>query len=373
MVRTVGVEEELLLTDPETRQIGSRSPQVLKEFREHGAGREPSVADDDLDRELFRHQVEIRTRPEKDLDETRAQLLASRRYAGESAETAGLTVVASGMVPLGGMPPQVSDDDRYRNMMTTYGRIASYGATCGMHAHVAVDSDEEGVAVIDGIAPWLPELVAVSANSPFSDGEDTCYASWRSETWRRWPSAGVTEMFGSVEGYRAACRFLLESGAAGDEGMLYLGARLSPGNPTVEVRVADVCTDPEDTLLVAALTRGLVETAARDAQAGREPDLWRAEALRACHWRAARYGVSEELVHPALRERAPAHEVLDALADHVRDALEDAGDADLVADGIVRVTTHSGARLQRAAYERSGSIEGVVDDLIERTRASWED
>ncbi len=370
MVRTIGIEEELLLVDPETRQIGSRSPQVLKEFREHGAGRAPWVSHDEVDREFYRHQVEIRTKPATDLSETRSEILLDRRYAAEAAAAAGLATVASGMVPIGGMPLQVSNDNRYRNMLTTYGRIALYGNACGMHVHVAVDSDEEGVAVIDRIAPWLPVLVAISANSPFYDGEDTGYASWRSETWRRWPSAGFTEQFGSVAGYREASRFLIESGAAGDERMLYFSARLSRANPTVEVRVADVCTDPADGLLVAALTRGLVEQAARDAAAGRKPDHWRAEALRACHWRAARYGVSGSLVHPRRRERASAHEVLDALVDHVGEALEDAGDADLVARGIARVMSHSGARLQRAAYERTGSVEGVVDDLVARTRAA---
>jgi carboxylate-amine ligase len=372
MVRTVGVEEELLLIDPETREIGSRSPQVLKEFREHGAGREPAVADKDLDRELFRHQVEIRTKPETELDRTREQILASRRYAGESAEAAGLATAASGVAPLGGMPLQVSDDDRYRLMLTTFGQTALYGATCGMHVHVAVESDEEGVAVIDRIAPWLPVLVAVAANSPFSSGEDTGYASWRNESWTRWPSAGVTEQFGSLSEYRSACQFLKDSGAALDDGMLYLAARLSPSNPTVEVRVCDVCTEPEDALLVAALTRGLVETAAREAVAGGEPEPWRAEALRVCHWRAARYGLSETLVHPVHRKPAPAREVLEALAEHVAKAVTDAGDTAVVDGGLARVTTRTGASLQRAAYESSGDVTGVVDDLIERTRASWD-
>jgi glutamate---cysteine ligase / carboxylate-amine ligase len=373
MVRTVGIEEELLLIDPATRQIGSRSPQVLKQFREHGAGRDPSVPDDEVDSEFYRHQVEIRTQPAADLDDARAQVLTARRYASEAAEAIGLATVASGLVPIGGMPLQVTDDNRYRNMLTTYRRIASYGSTCGLHVHVAVDSDEEGVAVIDRIVPWLPVLAAIAANSPFYDGEDTGYASWRGETWRRWPSAGVTEQFGSLAGYQAACRFLLASGAAGDEGMLYLDARLSRANPTVEVRVADVCTDPDDGLLVTALTRGLVETAARDAAAGREPDPWRSEALRACHWVAARYGLTDALVHPARRQLAPAREVLDALADRVGEALEEAGDADLVDKGLARVAAHNGASLQWAAYERCGSVEGVVDDLIERTRAAFQD
>jgi carboxylate-amine ligase len=371
MVRTVGVEEELLLIDPETRQLGSRSPQVLKEFREHGAGRDPGVADDDLDRELFRHQVEIRTRPESDLRAIRTQLLEARRHAAEAAEASGLVTVASGTAPYARLPVQVSDDDRYRHMRETFARIATYGGTCGMHVHVAVDSDEQGVAVVDRVAPWLPVLVAVAANSPYDQGEDTGYASWRFESWGRWPSAAVPEQFGSLAGYRDACRFLMASGAAVDEGMLYLPVRLARDHPTVEVRVADVCTDPDDATLVAALARGLVETAVRDAETGREADPWRADALRACYWRASRYGMTDALVHPVRREVAPAREVLEALVAHVEDAIAEARDDDLVAAGVDRVCARSGATLQRAAYERTGDVAGVVDDLIERTRTSW--
>jgi carboxylate-amine ligase len=372
MVRTVGVEEELLLVDPQSRQTGPFSPQVLKEFREHGPGRRDDVADDDLDRELFRHQVEIRTDPQRDLADLREQVVASRRYAGEAAESAGIAVVASGTSPCGGPPLQVTDDDRYRRMVDTFGRTAAYAGTCGMHVHVAVDSDEEGVEVIDRVAPWLPALLAVSANSPFDDGADTGYASWRTESWNRWPSAGVTEQFGSVRGYRDACRFLLDSGAALDGGMLYLAARLSSEHPTVELRVCDVCTDPDDAVLVAALARGLVETAARQAAAGEEPDRWRAEALRACHWRAARYGVSDSLVHPRRRTLAPAREVLEAVVEHTSAALADAGDSELVRRGLDRITSRSGATLQRATYESTGEVTAVVDDLIERTHASWD-
>lgn len=372
MVRTVGMEEELLLVDPSTRQTGSRSPQVLKQFREHGPGRDPAVADDDLDREIFRHQVETRTSPVEDLAEARDQILTARRWAAEAADSADLAIVASGVLPYGQLPLQVSESDRYHRMLATYGRVARYGATCGMHVHVAVDSDEEGVAVIDRIMPWLPVLVAISANSPFCQGEDTGYASWRSQTWQRWPSAGSYEQFGSVEAYRESTRFMLESGAAADRGMLYLDARLSEEYPTVEVRGADVCTDPEDTLLLAALTRGLVETAARESAAGREAARWRSEAVRACHWRAGRFGLTDTLVHPLEREQRPARDVLAALVDHVHEVLIETGDVDLVTDGMARVVAHSGASLQRAAFERTGEAEGVVDDLIERTRRSWD-
>ena len=89
--------------------------------------------------------------------------------------------------------PVVSDNERYRDMAELFGQIARRGTTCGMHVHVAIESPEEGVRCIDRIAPWLPVLLAVSANSPYNEGLDTGYASWRTQLWSTWPSAGPTE------------------------------------------------------------------------------------------------------------------------------------------------------------------------------------
>ncbi|MDQ4053706.1 MAG: glutamate--cysteine ligase [Actinomycetota bacterium] len=371
MVRTIGIEEELLLVDPDTGQMSPGARQVIKEFHEHGGRARPTVATDELDHELFRHQLEVRTDPTTDLDDAAAQVVDARRTAGEAADATGLAAIACGIVPRGETAVVVSPYDRYRDMVSVFGEVARQGGTCGMHVHVGIESDEEGVAVIDRIAPWLPVVLAISANSPFHDDRDTGYASWRSQVWTRWPTGGSTQRFGSVEAYRALCQFLLDSGAARDPGMLYFETRLSEANPTVEIRVSDMCTDPADALLIAAVARGLVETAARAWRAGDEPREWRTEELRACHWRAARYGVADALVLPETRQLAGAREVLDALTAAIRPALEEAGDLEVVTEGLRRVLSHSGARAQRAAYERTGDVRGVVDDLIDRTRASW--
>jgi carboxylate-amine ligase len=373
MVRTVGLEEELLLLDPRTREVAPAARRVLKEFREHGRGRaRPRPATDEVDQELFRHQLETRTDPTRDLRDAFAQLVSARRTAGEAARAVGLATAACGMVPLGGEQSAVSPNDRYRDMVDRYGDVAREGGTCGMHVHVAIGSDDEGVGVLDRIAPWLPVLLALSANSPFARGRDTGYASWRAQVWSRWPSAGPTEQFGSVAGYRATCRMLLDTGAARDEGMLYFDARLSASQPTLEVRISDTCTDPVEAAVVAALARGLVETGARSWADDRPVPHWRAEALRAAHWRASRYGLSDDLVDPSARALRPAREVLDALVSDLRPVLAEAGDLDLVQTGLDRAVRDSGAARQRAAYERTGTVEGVVDDLVSRTEASWD-
>ncbi|GAB2878661.1 carboxylate-amine ligase [Nocardioides pacificus] len=376
MTRTLGIEEELLLVDPQTREITSRSHQVMKHRREQRGGQPTPGSLDasaELDQELFLHMLETHTDPVIDLDEGLRQVVVARRTAGEAARAAGAAAVAAATLPFNDGPARVTPDDRYRSIVDTFGGVGRTGGTCGMHVHVAVESDEEGVAVIDRIRPWLPVLLAVSANSPYADGTDSGYASWRAQVWGRWPTAGAAEPFGSVDRYREVAATLQEFGAALDAGMLYFDARLSAAHPTVEIRVADVCTDPQDTVLVAGLTRALVETAAREWREGQTPPQWRSDLLRAAHWRASKHGLAEALVHPLERELRPAREVLESLVRTVRPALEEAGDVATVEAGVERVLVAGGAVRQRSAFERGGDLSAVVDDLVWRTESSWSD
>jgi len=278
-------------------------------------------------------------------------------------------VAVCASVPLAMDEPVISDNDRYRDMAETFGQVARRGTTCGMHVHVAIDSDEEGVRCIDRITPWLPVLLAVSSNSPYDEGLDTGYASWRTQLWSTWPSAGPTEPFGTVAGYRRAGERMIASGAARDAAMLYFDARLSEGQPTLEVRILDAVTDPQDVGLLAALVRALVETAV-DGWPDAVP-VWRAEELRAARWRASRYGLADQLLDPHTHTLRPAREVLGRLVELVSTRLDAVGDSDRVAHGVERVLGATGAARQRAAFERTGSVEGVVDDLLARTAASW--
>ena len=180
-IRTFGLEEELHLVDPSTGETTARSPEVLKIFGERATippGGLPRTAADELDAELFRHQLETRTDPVLSGDEALSQLWAARRTAAGAAGAAGAAVVAAGTLPLAARSAVVSPQDRYRDIVHRYGAIGRAAGTCGMHVHVGIDSDEEGVAVIDRLRPWLPVLLAVSANSPYANGEDSGYASW---------------------------------------------------------------------------------------------------------------------------------------------------------------------------------------------------
>jgi carboxylate-amine ligase len=375
-VRKVGVEEELLLVDPETGELANAAGAVLHEHRSEHAD-DSGRAAEDLEGELLRHMVETHTDPSGDLAQIERELRTARRTALEAAEESGFALAAVATPPLGPADPAVSANPRYERIVDEFGDTGRRAGTLGMHVHVDIADDEEGVRVIDGLRPWLPLLVAVSANSPYAAGRDTGYASWRHQVWGRWPTAGPAEPFGSVAEYRRVGESLIGLGAALDPGMLYYDARLAADFPTVEIRVADTCTEIEDALLVVALARALVETLAHDPDPDpdHDPDHdsdntvpVRSELLRAAGWRASRLGVSGELVHPVTWSLVPAAEAVGVLTERVGPALVRAGDTELVSRGVARLfSSGNGARRQRATFERSGSLRDVVRDLVDRT------
>ena len=366
-LRTVGVEEELLLVDPCGGGPRAVSGAALRYAEDDpGAGRDGQL---NLSHELQQQQLETDTRPCHSLDEVDAELRRWRRAAALAAERAGAQVAALATSPIA-VEPATTPEPRYRRMVEEFGLTAHEQLSCGCHVHVAVNSGEEGVAVLDRIRPWLPPLLALSANSPFWQGGDSGYASYRSQVWGRWPSAGPTGTFGSLDGYRTAIQELLASGTVLDEGMVYFDARLARHQPTLEIRVADVCLHAEDAVLLAALARGLVETSARAWRAGVDPPPVRTELLRLATWRAGRSGTEAELVHPTTGRPVPAAVAVQALLDHVTPALADAGEFDTMRELLRAVLRRgTGSRVQRAVFARTGQLADVVADAVTRTAA----
>ncbi|MEV8068454.1 glutamate--cysteine ligase [Streptomyces sp. NPDC085995] len=361
-MRTVGVEEELLLVDPETGEPKALSAAVL-------ARAEADDADQDVfEKELYGQMLEFATHPQRSMAELGAEIVRCRKEAARHAGEIGCAVAALATSPLP-VSPTISINPRYQWLADQYGIATREQLVCGMHVHVSVESDEEGVAVLDRIRPWLPVLLAVSANSPFWQGKDTSYDSYRSRVWDRWPSAGPTELFGSPERYHRLVADMVATGVILDEKMAYFDARLSERYPTVEVRVSDVCLHAETAQLIATLARALVESAARDWRAGKEPVDHSVSLLRLAAWQAARAGLARELLHPATMRRLPAESVLGALLDHVGDALADSGDLDQVREAVAALLRRgTGARVQRELLERTGSLREVVTECVRHTQ-----
>jgi carboxylate-amine ligase len=353
--RSVGVEEEFLLVEPGTGQPRAAAGTVLR------------TGSPDLEGELQEQQLETSSQPCGSLEDLHRELRRCRAVAGEAAGRAGARVAALATLPVP-VEPSPLRTSRYERMAADYGMTAQEQLTCGCHVHVGIDSDEEGVAVLDRIGPWLATLLALSANSPFWQGRDSSYASFRYQVWGRWPTSGPTGPFGTARAYRETIQQMVATGTIIDPGMVYFNARLSDRYPTIEVRIADVCLRPGDAVLTAGLIRALIETAARAWRAGRPARQTRTELLRLAAWRASRSGLDGDLISPVTGQPEPAAAVISALVEHCREALGDAGDAGAVGELLADLLGRgNGAVFQREEYGRSGSLPAMISRAVDVT------
>lgn len=339
---TIGVEEEFLLVDPDSGEPVARNTVVAE------------LADDDgvdLQLELTSCQVETATGVADDLADIRSQLLRLRRITAAAAERAGTRLLAVGLPPTVPQHFPITDSDRYRRIADRFGMIAHEQGICGCHVHVAVPNRAAAIRVSNRLRPWLPTLLALTANSAIYRNADSGHASWRQVLWSRWPSSGPPPHFDSVEDYDDAVARLQDIGAMLDDGMVYWDVRPSAKFPTVEVRVADVPATVAETVLHAALSRAAVMTALSDDEAGVPDPEIRSHELAAAYWRSARYGLD-----------ARAVDTLSALIDRMAPALRAVGDLDFVRAEVARIAEQgNGATGQRTAWQRRGEVADVIE------------
>jgi carboxylate-amine ligase len=333
-----------------------------------GTGLAAQDAAQALDYELQLQQLETNTQPRRALDELGREIRRCRALAADAAGRAGVQVAALATSPVP-VEPQVVATSRYQKMAEAFGLTAYEQLTCGCHVHVEISSADEGIAALDRMAPWLAILLALSANSPFWQGRDSAYASFRYQVWGRWPCSGPTAAFGNARAYQETVRQMVRSGTVLDPGMVYFDARLSERYPTLEIRIADVCLHADDAVLIAALARALVETETRRWRRGEPLQRSRTELLRLAAWRASRSGMDEVLLNPftGLPEQPAA--VTNTLLAHVSDALADAAETDTVTDLLAAVLARgNGAIFQRNIYRRSSNLPEIITSAAAATR-----
>ncbi|MDQ0819210.1 carboxylate-amine ligase [Arthrobacter sp. V4I6] len=377
-MRTFGVEEELLIVDPETglplALADVMLPVLLPPAPEAGrvvAAQQPVHEDAGFSFELKLEQIETQTRPCLDYNELLRQLRQGRALTDQAARAHGGRVAALATSPRGSAT-HTTPSPRYVTMQERFGLTVRNQLTCGFHVHTFVESPEEGVAVMDRIRDKLAVLVALSANSPYWNGAETGFESYRTQAWNRWPGSGPTMIFGSLPVYRRVVTRLVESGVLLDEGMIYFDARLCRHHPTVEVRVADVCLRAEDAALIAVLVRALVESAGREWADGVEPAPVPTLLLRMAAWQASNCGLRGELLDFGTFLPAPAAQVVQALVDYLAPVLAEQGELELVREGIARILAEgTGSQLQRQPFKHGGLV-AVVDRAVEVTTQGTE-
>ncbi|MRH91475.1 YbdK family carboxylate-amine ligase [Nocardia sp. SYP-A9097] len=353
---TVGVEEEFLLVDPRTGAPVGKNVDVARTAADLGM---------DMQLEIMRCQVETSTRIHTNSTDLLRELRELRRGAAACAEKNDAVLLAVAV------PPTHSDEllpvtstPRYRRIAEDFGRLAQEQGLCGCHVHVAVPDRATALRVGNFLRPWLPSLLALTANSAIYHGDETGYASWRNILWRRWPSAGPPPHFDSVCEFDTAVESMLSLGVILDRKMVYWDVRPSVTFPTVEVRVSDVPATADEAALLATLVRAAVMIAQRG---GGAPEVAEGT-LHAAYWRAAHGGMDGPAVNPADGRIIPVRDLLAEFIALIEPALIELGDLAFVTDTFTELLARgNGAHRQLEAFRARGELTDVIDELAEAT------
>ncbi|GAA0560025.1 carboxylate-amine ligase [Actinomadura livida] len=358
----LGIEEEYFVVDPVSREVVPRAAAVVR--------RAAAALGERASTELVDFLAEAKTPPCDDLGKLDEQIRSMRSAMAAAAAAEGVRLAATGTPVLGEViPAPIAAGPRYAESRAVYRGLDDEQSICSCHVHVEMPDRERAVQVSNHLRPWLPTLLALTANSPYWSGRDTGHACWRVMAWARWPVAGPPPYFESAAHYDDLVGTLLGCGALMDTGTIFWDVRPSARLPTVEIRLADVAPTAGDAAAFAALIRALVQVSAAAVDAGeRAPDPSQ-EMLRAAYWLAARDGLAGTGMDVRTGRPARHRELAGDLLAHVLPALRDSGDLGTVAGGVRRLLTGgTGAERQRGAYRRRGRLTDVVDAAILRDR-----
>ncbi|WP_213573488.1 glutamate--cysteine ligase [Rhodococcus sp. USK13] len=361
---SVGVEEEFFLVDASTNRMLECNREVVDSARSLGGT---------LDLELKTSQVETNTPVCRGMRQLYEHIAGARAVAAAAATQHGAALLSTGVPPVCGEFSTVTDVPRYQRMAERYGSLVSEHEVCGCHVHVAISDRETAVQVCNYLRLWLPTLLALTANSPIHRGRDTGFASWRAVLGGRWACSWAPPYFTSADHYDSVVGVMIESGGILDEAMVYWDVRPSAHLPTVEVRVSDVPGTVDETVVVATLIRALVAAAERSVHAGRLALPVAPEVLRAAYLRAAREGVSGQLLDvTSSRLITPARQ-LSSLIRHVQTELDEFGERSRVEKMVKKILAQgNGATRQREAFSRRQDAADVVSVAARHMLAgSW--
>jgi glutamate---cysteine ligase / carboxylate-amine ligase len=363
---TVGVEEEYLVVDRETRDLIKSPPSAMWEAINDVVG---SAAT----HEFLKAQIEIRTDVCSKVSEAREQVAVLRRDLNGIVGEYGAAIIAASTHPFANWAHQeTTEDDRYLRLAADFQQVARQLVVCGMHVHVGIDDPHLRIDLMNQVRYMLPHMLALSTSSPFWDGVPTGLLAYRLVIFQNLPRTGLPQEFASWGEYQRFVEILVSAGLIEDATKLWWDIRPSSRYPTLEMRVSDVCTRLDDAMTIAALYQCLLGYLYR---LRRNNQKWRVYApgiIEENMWRAQRYGTDGSLVDFGKGVLVPMADLIeefiellaqDAIEFDVRDEVRHA--RTIVAQGT---SAHRQIATYEAALEDGASeheaLQAVVDELI---------
>jgi len=355
---TVGIEEEFQILDAESYELVQRFDPIAESVGD------PTHVKAELQQSTIETATPVsRTVPEA-VDHCRRLRAALRDAAAEHRAL----IAGAGTHPFSRWEHQaITEGERYEGIVESLEWVAERGVIFGLHVHVGLQDAQQAIAVANALRTWIPELLALSASSPFWHGRDTGLSSARSVIFQGMPRSGLPPAFASFEEWELAMDRMVKAGFVEDYTYVWWDLRPHPRLGTIELRACDAQSRVESVGAIAALTQSLAALLADRHDRGEQLPVHPVTLVSENKWLAARHGLSTDLVdleHDTVR---PAREALLELVELAEPWAERLGCGHelLEVEGICSRGT--GADEQRAAYDEQGSLLAVTRRIAELT------
>jgi len=355
---TLGVEEELHVVDATTAELAPKIEEIMSRLPEDLAGF--------VSYELFQSVLEIKTPVCATAAEAEKHLRELRGRIASWAAACDASLAAAGTHPFSRYRDQkVTDQERYKKVISTLRWIAEREVIFGQHVHVGVPGPDECIQAHNRLSEYAPLLLALSANSPYWQGMDTGYESTRVKIFETFPRAGMPPAFPNYEAFENYVDLMVEAGAMDDYTYCWWDVRPHPQIGTIELRIPDTQTSLKPAVALTALTQCLV---ARSLEETGPQDPYDRELAVENKMRAARHGMDAAFYDAGEKTTVPARDLARSLVEQLRPISQDLSCENELLNVLEIVESGTGSQRQRRTYEESGDFLDVVAFLIEGTR-----
>jgi carboxylate-amine ligase len=357
---TLGIEEEFQIVDPQTRELRSHVSEILEEGT--------MLLGEQVKPEMIQSMIEVGTGICRNIQEARTDITNLRAIISSLARKKGLAIVAASTHPISHWSAQeIFDDKRYTLLVEELQMVARSLLIFGLHVHVGVADPERRIHIMNAARYFLPHVLALTTSSPFWLGINTGLKSYRSEVFKKFPRTDIPDHFDSYSSFARYIELLVKTGCIDDGKKIWWDVRPHPYFPTLEFRICDIPTRVDDTISICALFQAIVCKLDRLIDKNLGFRLYRKMLLQENKWRAVRYGLEGKLIDFGKQKEVPVRDLILELLEFVDDVLDDLDSRKEVEHVHTILERGTSADEQLQVYRETGSLQAVVDRLIERT------
>ncbi|MEO6228618.1 MAG: carboxylate-amine ligase [Ferruginibacter sp.] len=351
---TVGVEEEYMVLDPETRELKSHEQQIVHEGQK--------MIKDKVKAEMHQAVVEVGTDVCQDVDEAFMDVSTLRKTISSIAESLGLKIGAAGTHPFSHWERQlITDHIRYSEIINELQEAARSNLIFGLHVHVGMENREMAIHIANSARYFLPHIYALSTNSPFWEGRTTGYKSYRTKVFDKFPRTGIPDYFESIEAYDNYIKLLVKTNCIDNAKKIWWDLRVHPFFNTVEFRICDIPMTVQETIAITALFQAICAKIHKLRSQNLNFMMYSRALLNENKWRASRYGIDGSMIDFGKEAEVNTRVLIYELLDFVDDVIPHLGSRHAINYVHRMLEQGTGADRQLAVFKETNNLIDVVD------------